>query len=690
MRTELLGKLITQVRGITYKKEQSLLAPQKGYIPILRAGNITDDQELTFNDLVYVPDSLVKPNQFLRKGDILISTSSGSIKIVGKSAKVNSDLEFSFGAFCKVLRFNENIDKDYAALFFRTENYRETISNLARGGNINNLTNAHIDNLRIPFPSIDKQKAYAQILNEAEDVIRKRKQSITILNELVKSVFLEMFGDPFLNTKNWEQVKMSSFIKGIKSGWSANGENRQIQKDELGVLKVSSVTSGYFKPEQHKAVDKSIIKKQLVHPQKGDLLFSRANTKELVAATCVVDKNYEELFLPDKLWRIDLNKEKVQTFYFKYVLTNRGYRTNLAKKATGTSGSMLNISQVKFKQHLFPLAPIELQKSFESIVEKALAEKQKLEKSLTDSKQLFNSLLQKAFREELELVDENVELQTSIRTINWYESQLSLLKATQAIAKQQRQIEKVLSEPLKNIQAVQETIQKMNLPALEAIKSFQKTLNSLKIPALDAIKTLEQFQIVKDSSTQLGIAEDFMIPAFEEYQEEKRLKEIEEELSRENDPILKYISETQAGKITFANYNVNMPRFIHEEFKGQEFTFEEIINRLGDNYGLVNISEENVKIELFRSFKVFVRTEFNESAFTFNGLAEKLKEKLFNPSFELLHEFIIQELQSEKEIKQAYFPGVMNTEYPEHYKQLKYSESPFRLYLIHTNGNSKN
>lgn len=619
----------------------------------------------------------------LPKGTVLI----GGIGEIGKTGILSDEASFN-QQITGIVPFENKVLSEY--LYYWIIANKKLIQSRSKKAVVPILNNAYLKTIPISYPNIEYQTRVIQVLEKAEKLIHKRKQTNNILDELVKSVFLEMFGDPHLNTKEWELVKISSFVEKITAGWSANGEQRRKNEDEFGVLKVSAVTSGFFKPEEHKAIKKSKIEKSLIHPQKGDVLFSRANTKELVAATCIIDEDYYDLFLPDKLWRIELNKDKVQAHYFKFVFSNSGYRRNLARKATGSSGSMLNISQQKFKNHLFPKPPVEFQKEFERIAEFVVSKKRQLLDSLGQSEILFRSLLQKTFRGELEFIEENVAVQNTFDTLRWYQEQLKHLEKTRAIAQQQQKIADAVNQSgiVKSVQAVHEIVNRLHLPALENIKSFQKIVNSFKIPSLDYIKTFEQFQIVKDSSTQLGIADNFSIPAFKERQEEERLEKIKEELSRENDPVLIYISETQAGKISFGNYEVNMPRFIHEEFKGQEFSFEEIINRLGDNYGLVNVNKENVKKELFRSFKVLLRIEYKDSAFTFNGLSKKLKEKLFNPSYELLHEFIVDELQDGKEIRQAFFTGSMYTDYPEQYKKLKYSNAPFRLYLIHTNGNS--
>jgi type I restriction enzyme, S subunit len=141
--------------------------------------------------------------------------------------------------------------------------------------------------------------------------------------------------------------------------------------------------------------------KNIVHPLKDNLLMSRANTRELVGATCVVDDNYTHLFLSDKLWRINLNSNLCRTWYLKYLLSNERFRPRLTETATGTSGSMLNISQDKLKQLRIPLPPIELQNKFETILEVSQNKHKDFTKAILQSDTLFHSLQHRAFRGEL-------------------------------------------------------------------------------------------------------------------------------------------------------------------------------------------------------------------------------------------------------------------------------------------------
>ena len=200
--TRIVGDLCEQIRGVTYSKEEATSEPAPGYKPVLRANNITD-VGLSFGDLVYVPESRVSPRQHIRANDVLIAASSGSIDVVGKAARATVDFDGGFGAFCKVLRPNGDIDPGYFAHFFRTPNYRLRVSGLAAGANINNLRNEHIDGLKIRVPPVSEQRRIAAILDKADALRAKRRDAIAKVDELLKSVFLDMFGEPLYNPKKW-------------------------------------------------------------------------------------------------------------------------------------------------------------------------------------------------------------------------------------------------------------------------------------------------------------------------------------------------------------------------------------------------------------------------------------------------------------------------------------------------------
>ena len=274
--------------------------------------------------------------------------------------------------------------------------YRRHIENIANGANINNLRNEHLDEILLSIPSEDKQNAIIAKLEKVESVITHRRTQLAKLDELVKCRFVEMFGDAKNNPYGWVSVTVDSVTEEILGGVSVSGEARKIQKGELAVLKVSAVTYGVFKCDEYKVISNDIKLGKFVSPKKGDLLFSRANTKELVGATALVDKDYPHLLLPDKIWKIVVS-DKVSPVYLKAYLSEPWIRELMSKVATGTSGSMYNISMEKLRQIPVLLPPIERQNAFASFVQRIDKLRIDVQAALDKAQTLFDSLMQEYF-----------------------------------------------------------------------------------------------------------------------------------------------------------------------------------------------------------------------------------------------------------------------------------------------------
>jgi type I restriction enzyme S subunit len=244
-------------------------------------------------------------------------------------------------------------------------------------------------------PPLAEQRRIAGMLDKADGVRRKRRESLGLLDEFLRSAFLEMFGDPVRNEKGWEKIRASSVIARIEPGSSVKGEEGVPGPGEWAVLKISAVTSGRFLPDECKVVLRAPESK--IVPAKGDLLFSRANTRELVAATCLVDREASQVFLPDKLWRITTEAKVAVVEYLRYLLAHTHFRSTLTKDATGTSGSMLNVSQEKLLRLPLPIPPVQLQERFARLVWKVYGTRRRLQEAGAETESLFDSLAQRAF-----------------------------------------------------------------------------------------------------------------------------------------------------------------------------------------------------------------------------------------------------------------------------------------------------
>ncbi|MBA8733536.1 restriction endonuclease subunit S [Chromobacterium violaceum] len=173
------------VRGVSYKKEQAKFTPDDNFTAVLRANNIQGNR-IFLDDLVYVQNSNINPTQFLKINDIVIAMSSGSLSVVGKSAQVKEGMQASFGAFCGVLRPTSVIEPRYLGLFLKSDIYRKSISNLARGSNINNLKWSHFEEIPLPLAPLPEQKRIADKLDSVLARVDACRERLARVQPLLK------------------------------------------------------------------------------------------------------------------------------------------------------------------------------------------------------------------------------------------------------------------------------------------------------------------------------------------------------------------------------------------------------------------------------------------------------------------------------------------------------------------------
>jgi type I restriction enzyme S subunit len=322
-------------------------------------------------------------------GSIIIATrmALGRAAINTVDVAINQDL--------KALTCQPNVESRYLLHFLVSQAAR--LEGMGMGATVKGITLDRLTKLKVPLPPLAEQRRIAAVLDRADAIRRKRRESLRLLDEFLGSAFLEMFGDPLRNPMGWSRRRAGDAISRIEAGTSVNGEDKPQRTGDWAVLKISAVTSGWYLPTECKVVE--MPPKQAIVPRVGDLLFSRANTRELVAATCLVDREEPHLFLPDKLWRITPNGEFAASEYLKYLLANARFRPTLTCRATGTSGSMLNVSQEKLLDLPLPLPPLVLQNRFAAIVWKAFEMRRRVQDAGHETAVLFDSLAMRAFAE---------------------------------------------------------------------------------------------------------------------------------------------------------------------------------------------------------------------------------------------------------------------------------------------------
>lgn len=392
-----VSDIATQIRGVTYGKSNASKSPLEGYLPVLRAGNITDDG-LIYDDLVYVPAGRISKKQMIRQHDVVIAASSGSLSIVGKAAASLTDFDGGFGAFCKVLRPSAKVDAKYFAQFFKTSDYRRRISALAAGANINNLRSEHLDEMQIPLPSLAEQRRIAEVLDRAEALRAKRRAALAQLDSLTQSIFLDMFGDARIERTRWPTVALEGIVKETKLGL-VRGSQEFGPDFPIPYVRMNAITrSGDLElagVQRTRATDAEVEAYRL---EPGDFLFNTRNSEDLVGKTALYRGDGLHLF-NNNLMRIRFTSEADPEFVaaaFRTAFVQ--HELNLRKSGT------TNVFAIYYKDLRslpLPLPPIQLQREFASRVTVVWKWKAAQGDSLTELDALFAALHHRAFRGEL-------------------------------------------------------------------------------------------------------------------------------------------------------------------------------------------------------------------------------------------------------------------------------------------------
>ncbi|WP_081304287.1 restriction endonuclease subunit S [Aliivibrio fischeri] len=331
----------------------------------------------------------------------LVSKNSVLVCCIGSLGKVAiADRELGTNQQINAVTFDETkVFPKYG--YYALKRLKPILESIAPSTTVAIVNKSTFEALDIPLPPLEEQKRIAVILDKADAIRQKRKQAIELADEFLRSVFLDMFGDPVTNPKGWAKKELNCLLRSIDSGKSLKCESRVAKDSEWGILKVSAVTSGKYKNNENKAFlgDARLISKYEV--KAGDLLFTRKNTHKLVAAVSYVFETEGKKSLPDLIFRLNIKDEnELSSVYLHGLLACSSQRAEIQALAGGAAGSMPNISKANLSKILLPVPDIKSQKKYEEIVYKH----RKLIKDLSFAPKydsLFNALSQKAFSGQL-------------------------------------------------------------------------------------------------------------------------------------------------------------------------------------------------------------------------------------------------------------------------------------------------
>jgi type I restriction enzyme S subunit len=336
----------------------------------------------------------------LKAGDSVFARTGAT---TGKSFLIRDcPTDAVFASYLIRVRVGTSAEPRFVSHFFQTENYWAQVAKGARGVAQPGVNATTLKALQIPLPPLAEQRRIAEVLDRAEALRAKRCAALAQLDSLTQSLFLDLFGDDGANPKKWPVRAVADYVREFQGGKSIESESGENVTTRNRVLKVSAVTGMKFLAHESKPVPDSYEPPKEHFAKPGDLLFSRANTTELVGAVAYVESTPPNVLLPDKLWRfVWRDPAAIEPLFVWALFQTAALRREIGRRATGTSGSMKNISQEKlFGIHTI-LPPISLQREFARRVTAVEALKTAQRASLAELDAIFATLQHRAFRGEL-------------------------------------------------------------------------------------------------------------------------------------------------------------------------------------------------------------------------------------------------------------------------------------------------
>ena len=262
-----------------------------------------------------------------------------------------------------VFGVSDRLDRQYLLHYLKSDMMLSFIKEYATGSVRDNLKLADLGEFPINLRPVEEQRQIAATLDKIDDLIAKRRQQLDKLDELVKSRFIEMFGDPITNEMGWEKVQLSTCIESIDNGKSLVCDTSARQGNWPAVLKLSAATYGFYRPEENKAMldENQFVEDAAVRA--GDLLFTRKNTPELVGMCAYVYDTPSRLMMPDLIFFFFSTNRCNKVFLWKLINHNL-FRDCIRAISTGSAKSMSNISKERLLNLEIILPPAELQEQF--------------------------------------------------------------------------------------------------------------------------------------------------------------------------------------------------------------------------------------------------------------------------------------------------------------------------------------
>lgn len=354
-----LSHLAELIRGVTFAQGDASQSGAPGLVPVLRAGNI-QNRLVTDDDLVWIPSDLVAQDQYLRLGDVVVCTSSGSASIVGKSAILDHEFHGTWGAFNAVIRSNtELLLPHFLNYWLRSPDFNAWKARQVQGANIKNIRHSELASATMPLPPLPEQQRIVELLRAAEGLAQAKQSIIFTINRLIRALYWEHFEDLYTAEGIRNPARIAKLVADVQYGVSES----MAESGSHAVLRMNSISpSGWLDLSDLKYADLSTKDAAGTELRDGDILFNRTNSRELVGKCAIWRDRPGRFSFASYLVRLRLKNDLTPEYLWATLNSDYGKYSLLG--AAKQSVSMANISPTDLGRIIIPRPSQQQQQRF--------------------------------------------------------------------------------------------------------------------------------------------------------------------------------------------------------------------------------------------------------------------------------------------------------------------------------------
>jgi type I restriction enzyme S subunit len=367
-----LGELCGILSGFAWSA--SKFNKDKRGVPIIRIQNV---DAVLGNDFVYW-DEPYDERFVIRQGDLLL-TLSGSFRIEswsGPDALLNQ----------RIIKLTPSPKLDRGWLLHVLRPRLGQIERLGKHALVNNVSLGDIRNLAIPLPPLAEQRRIAEVLGWAEALRAKRRATLSQVDSLTQSLFLDLFGDPFRHQRGWPTFQFSEVCETTQGVQIPRDEQKEEPSE--GYERYLYIND-FYSDDSPKYIEDRHQQKRVTN---DDLVMANTGSPGRVFKG-------RPGILSNNLFKITFDTEKISTVFFYHFLASDLFQRHL--QAQMKQGIQSHLGHKTFGVQKLPLPPIELQREFARRVTAVEKLKTAQRASLAELDVLFATLQHRAFRGEL-------------------------------------------------------------------------------------------------------------------------------------------------------------------------------------------------------------------------------------------------------------------------------------------------